>query len=351
MVIMIFREGIVKFKDLALNVWAHLPLLALTDDYWFFAGPSKENNHEYRFSLINLFFGELQLQLITLSLRRGCVCFRLWRTSRMSEMDRFSISETKMDSLLNEYGEHYRELTDDDKDIEKQALARKLGDSQARINSSIAKINIYTSIILVTIPLIVSLNDWRLIGNFSLFKKVMLLSEVYAITNLCACIFQSLSVRKSVSSSFRDLKKAQNKSEELAKQLYFDWQNNNKKADMFVSFVSCIQEWVIATLVIFVGICASVTMNRPMDSRSTNEAVYTFCADNIGKRYDSSAVSWQKIKYELEADHFSRVIVLYNSADVAALQDELASFSHQTITWIYDSTLEEDIVKLIFEVK
>ena len=61
---------------------------------------------------------------------------------------------------------------------------------------------------------------------------------------MLAWIFQALRVRGFYQSRFSDLKKSNDKQQEYLWQIYYDWQQYKRKADMFVSFVAYTEKWI-----------------------------------------------------------------------------------------------------------
>ena len=51
-------------------------------------------------------------------------------------------------------------------------------------------------------------------------------------------------------SSFKDLKESENKTKEQNWQIYYDWQQMRRKADMYVSFVKYIKVWIISVIIL-----------------------------------------------------------------------------------------------------
>lgn len=232
-----------------LSIWAHMPILAITDDDGFIMGKILEKG-KLRFSIVNILLGEVQIQLISFLFNAKNKDFKWLRIIHMSEMKNFVISDEKCSELEHNYREHYNSLDEKDANIEKEALLRKLSDAKDRIEFSYSKINVYTSITLVLVPVIIPFIDWSSVKFLSTIEIVVLSFLLYAILNLCFWIFQSIKVRGFPVSRFSVLKESQNKGQEQNWQIYFDWQQTDRKANMFVSFVSYIQEWIIGTFIL-----------------------------------------------------------------------------------------------------
>lgn len=165
-------------------------------------------------------------------------------------MDNFGLTKEKEKELKENYQKHYESLRKDERDIEKEALLRQLSNQQSRIDTSYNKINAFTTIIVAIIPIAVTFIDRETILSLNIFGKIIFTLLIYANVNLCAWIFQAINVRGYMTSSFKDLKESKNKEKEQVWQIYYDWQQAKRKADMFVSFVIYTKIWIIAVIVL-----------------------------------------------------------------------------------------------------
>lgn len=332
-----------------LTIWAHFPILALTDDEGFIMGRDLKRM-KLRFSLINILLGEVQIQFLSFLISGGQKKINWIRVVRMSEMVNFKISNEKIAELEQNYRDHYNSLDVIDAGIEKDALLRRLSDAKFRIDISYSKINVYTSITLVVVPIIIPFIDWSSVKDLSGLEIVVLSFLIYAIINLCFWLFQSIRVRGFPTSTFKSLKESENKSQEQNWQIYFDWQQSNKKADMFVSFVSYIQEWIIGILILLLVFFALHTTSRPPDiqTHSSNQ-VYTIQSDSIDETYSISAINWSQVQSELQKERYSKILILYNVGDFDHIKYVLRKYEHQESIWILDQSLNYNELKIILE--
>ena len=215
--------------------------------------------------------------------------------------------------------------------VEKETLLRKLAREESRIDVSFNKINVYLSVLLVVIPLLIATVDYKSFINAGLLIKILFCLLVYSLINIGAYIFQSNSVGKYAYSSFSDLKKSSNKVTEQNWQLYYDWQQTVKKADMYVSFVLNIQKWVKITLLLFVILNLLVVLNVAPKSIESSNHVYTVSIDSIDDVYSDSAFIWHNVLSQLNTDNYDEVIVLYNSNEIDTIYKKLNGFKHQKI--------------------
>ena len=338
------------FVNLLFNIWTYLPFLAITDELVFSASEKEtEKPHKYYLSLINILFGEKRIQFVSAPILQPNKKVIIFRVIQFSQMDRFKISGDKVKQLENDYKQHYDTLSENDKTIEKEELLRHLEEQESRIETSFNKINAFTTIIVAVIPILITLFDWSKLGNINTVNKIVFAVLIYANINLCAWVFQANNVRGIEKSAFRDLKNSKEKSKEQNWQIYFDWQQIMKKADMYVSFVMYIKTWVLIVIFVSIIFFAVVQNIRKTDNESMNDRVYTVETNLIEKTYDESAIRWNRLLAELQENEYKRVLVLYNDTDIIDIRGKLEKFRCQKFVWITDNGLKEKEMKIILE--
>ena len=218
-----------QIKETLLFLWSILPLFSIT--------PS----HDY-ISLFNFLLGETNLRFILFQI---CPYHFKWvNVSLFSRLPSFELSDEKIEELKRNYINHYISLNDNDRLIEKEALLRHLNDEKERINTSFTKIIAYSAIILVFAP--------SLVGRHIHLKGMSLIKILlgYSAINAGAWIFHAMRVRGLYQSRFSDLKMSKDKQQEYTWQIYYDWQQYKRKADMFVSFVGYTEHWILIAIVL-----------------------------------------------------------------------------------------------------
>jgi hypothetical protein len=158
------------------------------------------------------------------------------------------------------YTEHLLKLSNNDILIEKEFICYLIDNEKDRIKKSIDKINAYTLIILSVIPITLAFLSMNLINSLSLIKKILLLFISYCIINIAIFIFDTIRVRSISLSTFSDLKNSDLKINQLLWNYYFDWQMLKNKADIWVSYVLNIENWIkLALILLFVLIFYNIT--------------------------------------------------------------------------------------------
>ncbi|MBE5956267.1 MAG: hypothetical protein E7253_07420 [Lachnospiraceae bacterium] len=338
-----------KIKRILLGIWAYLPVCSLTDDLGFLTANLGSQQHKYYFSLISVLFGEKKYQFMSIPIKQPGEKLVLFRGKQLSKMDAFALSEEKENELKTNYKEHYDSLSENERAIEKEALLRQLSDQQSRIDISYNKINAFTTIILAIIPLAATFVDREMLAQLNTLGKIIFVLLVYANVNMCAWIFQAINVRGYMTSSFKDLKESTDKAKEQNWQIYYDWQQTRRKADMFVSFVIHMKYWIVAVILMTVIFSVGSPFNKQTALYSDSNYVYTLQADLIEKTYDKSAVEWYSILAHLQTNEYTKVLVLYNDAEAANVVEKLKQFYQQEIVLLSDDTLKKNQIKIIME--
>lgn len=338
-------------KNLFWFIWAYIPVFALTDDSGFLTANRNTSQHEYYFSVISILFGEKKIQFLSFPVNQSEKKMVWFRVKKLSDMDRFKLTKAKANELETKYKEHYDSLGKDiDKEIEKEALLRHLSDEQTRVDISYNKMNAFTTIILAVIPIAITLVNWDTIFSLNLLGIVIFVWLIYANVNLCAWIFQVINVRGFMASSFGDLKESLDKGKEQNWQIYYDWQQSKRKADMYVSFVMHTKVWIITVVILTITFSVFLPFSkRNIHSVSNENDVYTLDTNLIESTYDRSAADWYSILAKLQTDEYSEVVVLYNKVSDADIVEKLNEFSNQKIIWMTDNTLRENQIKVILE--
>lgn len=338
-------------KNLFLFIWAYTPVFALTDDLGFLTANKGDEEHEYYFSIISILFGEKKIQFFSFPIKQPEKKMILFRVKQLSDMGVFDITDEKANQLETDYKDHYDLLTDEiDKEIEKESLLRHLSDEQSRVDISYNKMNAFTTIIVAVIPIAIALANWDTIFSLNLLEIFIFIWLIYANVNLCAWIFQAINVRGFKASSFGDLKNNSNKRREQNWQIYYDWQQSRRKADMYVSFVMHTKIWIVTVIILTIIFSVFLPFGKKsMPALTSENDVYTLDTNLIESTYDKSAADWYLILAKLQTDKYSQVVILYNKVEDNNFAEKLKKFQNQKITWMLDNTLQKNQIKIILE--
>ena len=244
----------INILNFILKFWGYIPILSLSDDNDYpdiHLSVDKENNKNIcpRFSFINIMFGAVCIRIISFAFKP--LHFDLIKVNSMSELKQFNLSDKEIKSKLDKYKKHYKKLNKKAKYIEKESLIRHLNDEKDRISISLSKVNMFSSFVLMILALVPITNLSKYL-DYGLQVKIILIFEIYVLLNLLFLVMQTFEVKNHCMSKFSDLKNSSNKQKdtEYCVQIYYDWQQNIKKAELFVSYVLQFQEWIKIGIII-----------------------------------------------------------------------------------------------------
>lgn len=346
-------EIIKKVINIFLWIWSHWPVICLSDDDYF-ATLKLENirNAHLRFSILNIMLGDSIIYVFSYELKEKV--FSFIKILRLTEISGNILEDEKIDQIQNRFRMHIAELSNDDLETEKEKLLYHIEREEQRISTSVDKINIYATIILTVIPIIMALIDLDAIKELSVIIQVMICIAVYGLVNICIYIFRTIKVRGTKKSSFSDLRESSDRKKEVVVQYQYDWQQLKYNAQLFVSFVLNLQEWVVVLLILTVIISFGISMQDDSTDLVTVEnqksTVFTMNMEEITIPYSDSAVQWQTIILDIEKKQCSQIIILIDENEKFEALKGLAKYNDLQIEIIIDRNLDKGNFKLI-EVK
>lgn len=333
---------------------SHSPILCFSDDNNFATLESekiKEKAVHLRISLFNFMIGDCIVYFITWDIKNKKV--KIMHVIWLANIDGMSITEEKLMEIQNRYKAHICNLEDNDMQIEKEKLCYHIQNEERRIDSSIGKINIYSTIILTVVPLVMAIIDIKRIATLSVSLKVCVFFMLYALLNICAYIFRAIKVQGIGKSKFADLRESEEKGKKILLQYQYDWQQLRYKADLFVSYVLNLQKWIVLLLILI--ICFSVGnsfFSKPNEYgvEGTNvNSITTIVVDDIEEPYSFSAVEWQILLLEIEKELYKEMIFIVNDKQDMAFIEELKKYDDLELKIVYDNTLSCGQLKIIRE--
>lgn len=346
-------EIIKKVINIFLWIWSHCPVLCLSDDDDF-ATLNFDNirNAHLRFSILNIMLGDSIIYVFSYDIKERKNSFI--KILRLTDIDGNILEDEKIDQVQNRFRMHIAELSDDDLEIEKEKLVYHIEREEQRISTSVDKINIYATIILTVFPIVMALIDFGSVKDLPVVLQVMICIAAYGLLNICIYIFRTIKVRGIKKSSFSDLRESSNRKKEIVVQYQYDWQQLKYKAQLFVSFVLNLQEWVIVLLILTVGISFGISAQDDSTAlvavKNTKSTVFTMNTEEIGIPYSNSAVNWQTVVLDIEKKQCGQIIILTDGNEVPEEVKGLARYKDLQIEIITDRDLDKGNFKLI-EVK
>lgn len=332
-------------------LWAHSPILSLTSDANFTNLQFPRKNTNIRFSLVSLYFGEYIFHVITWSFAEKN--FRLIKKISLSSLEIFNTDDEtpEFKKKITEFKNHILVLSDEDKSIEKEALIRNIENESARINKSDTKLNIYSAIILA----IISIANFKSLNNFSTevsFKSILLILTIYFFINICAIIIQNIKVKGFNTSTFKDLRESDKKKDCYLEQLYYDYCFSKEKANLYVSYICRIYDYIKILIALFIMILsmniANIKPSKQLDTAAEGRII-TISLDNLSNVYSSDSIDLSEFLLLLQKNQYSRILVLSKKSIPKEINDKISLFDRQKFHYIIDKNLSENAIKIIAE--
>ncbi len=340
------------FLNIALWVWSHFPLLCLSDDDNFATleyKNLKSKNAKLRISLLNIMLGDYILYIVTFDIKKRKL--ELIHILCLENIDGILLTDEKIDGIQDRYRVHIQDLSESELEIEKEALCYRIQNEEQRINTSIDKLNIYATIILTVLPLVLAILDLKKVLTLSFPLLVGVILIIYSLFNICIYLFRTIKVRGIMKSSFSDLRSSKEKDKEIILQYQYDWQQLKYKAQLFVSFVLNLQEWVVLILILSLFVSFGISFEYidneiPVDNAKYN-LVTTVNKDKIDEPYSVSAIEWGKLILNIEQKQLGQVIFILSNDEDLSFIDKLEKYSELDIRIVRDKTIEKGQIKII----
>lgn len=343
-------EIIKKVINIFLWIWSHCPVLCLSDDDDF-ATLNFDNirNAHLRFSILNIMLGDSIIYIFSYDIKERKISFI--KILRLTDIDGNILEDQKIGQIQNRFRMHIAELSDDDLEIEKEKLLYHIEREEQRISTSVDKINIYATILLTVIPIVMAIIDVGSVKDLPIVLRVMIYIAAYGLLNICIYVFRTIKVCGIKKSSFSDLRESSNRKKEIVVQYQYDWQQLKYKAQLFVSFVLNLQEWIIFVLVLTVGISVGISMQKQrisLNAMDTSESVaFTINEQEMEAPYSQSSVDWKTVILDVERKQCTSLIVLTNKDEIPVEIKALKKYKNLQIDIVIDKQLGENIIKLV----
>ena len=297
-------------------------------------------------------FGDSVLYFITFDIKEKKLTFV--KILRLQDMDGIVLTEGKINGIQERFRQHIENLGDADLAVEKEKLCYLIQNEDQRISSSVDKINIYATIILTVLPLALAVIDLKAIITFPFLLILGIVLIVYSLVNICAYVFKAIKVQGISKSTFSDLRGSQEKEKEILLQYQYDWQQLKYKAQLFVSYVLNLQEWVILILVLTVGISIGIAFQDIGDNKTPTNGVgdsevITLNISDVEEPYNQAAVKWKELLLEIEKESCKHIVFIGNYDKVPVFFKELDKYDDLEIDFLQDSQMDKEQIKIIRE--
>lgn len=296
--------------------------------------------------------GDSALYFITFDFKERKLAFV--KILHLQDMDGIVLTEEKINSIQERFRQHIENLGDADLAVEKEKLCYLIQNEDQRISASVDKINIYATIILTVLPLVLAVIDLKAIIALPFLLVVGIVLMIYSLANICTYVFKAIKVQGISKSTFSDLRESQKKEKEILLQYQYDWQQLKYKAQLFVSYVLNLQEWVILILFLTVGVSIGVTFkdigdNEILTNRMGNSEVITLNIDRVKEPYNQDAVKWKELLLDIEKESYKHIVFIGNYDKAPVFFNELDKYDDLEIDFLQDSQMDKEQIKIIRE--
>lgn len=293
-------------------------------------------------------FGDVILYFITYDIKLKKVAFS--KILRLQDMEGIILKEEEINGIQERFKQHVEELCEEDLAVEKEKLCYLIQNEEQRISSSVDKINIYASIILTVLPLVLAVVDLKGIITLPFPLLVSVILMVYLLINICAYVFKAIKVQKISKSSFSDLRSSQKKEKEILLQYQYDWQQLKYKAQLFVSYVLNLQEWVVLMLILAVSVSGGIALKEINSGKGiVNSDIITLNIEKIDEPYSQDAAEWKEVLLEIERESCNHIVFIGNYNGVPSFINELEKYDNLKIELLQDPEMNKTQLKVILE--
>lgn len=269
------------------------PILSVTLDNEFDNIPFKKSKlieyKDFRYSLISIGFGAKKIYFITYkkSEDNKIQIFKVLDLWDLGIIPENRIVEEK----AGNYSRHVFDKNEKNINLEIDFLKYKIDGEENRKNLQVSKINTYTSVMLIIVPIIASI----LVGEFNILNVKNLITKnsfvnfiiycviIYNIINIIKYIWDFNSVKAYNRSMFKDIKKSENHLNALAESYYYDWYNIKNEARLVVSYVKNIELYFKYLILAVSALLITYLICNINVERATNKAYSTMECMNYSK--------------------------------------------------------------------
>jgi len=211
-----------------------------------------------RYSLLSLGLGTIKVYLLTYKKEDG---LKLYKFLYLCDIVKLPL-EGEVTEKVNNYHDHLETIGPREIENEIDFLKYKIEGENSRKNIAYGKINNYTAILLVIIPIIFASGLDYLSKQNNIILVLLVVAIFYNMLNLTIFIFDFYKVKLFLRSTFGGLKNSGNcHLQKLAESYYEDWYSIKSESVLFVTYVRNIEKYmkslmffIILFIIIFISL-------------------------------------------------------------------------------------------------
>lgn len=356
-----------RLRKFLLYIWSLSPLFSLTYDKNYVTNENGETKN-LRFSFLSIMLGVLTYHFFTITKICDKLNFKFVHKITMEGCQNAGVPPEDLDlkKKSDDFVEHLAAISESDKDIEKEFINYLLNNEVHRIDTAFNKMNFYTGIILVFIPLLFSglsaLNIKSSILDSSPIAYFLLTILFYSLLNWLMYTIQYMQVSGREKSAFKKIKKPDNnwtRCNQLLRNYYFDWQTMRNEAIYRVSFVANTERWVRWSIGIFIMVIVSVIAGNALSELSVAELkseppllVYTMQMDQLKEPFSQDSLTLSEIHVAVKKCIPQKIVAVTNgnSLTMDFIKSEFDQYEETVQVVFYnDTTLATNELKIIVD--
>lgn len=335
-----------------LFLWSYSLLFSFTDDSNFgtveLDKPLNEAIGNLRFSLINLMMGSVAFYFVTFDIKN-----KKFNFFKQLRLEKLFLIDNQIADIRTRYNEHLEAKGNQCFDEEKESLCYRIENEEKRIEKSNDKINIYTTVMLTVLPLLLAIMDIKEIFNLNTRKIILCIIILYVVINIILYIFQSIKIQSISKSRFSDLRSSENQKKELLLQYHYDWQFLRRKADLYVSYVKNIQYLIVWLLFL----CSLLLLLFNLDSfeygtidNYEGNRLINLNNSEFSDPYSKSSIELTELNLKIQKKEISKLIIIGKNDEYTKkiAQNFKSKYINLEVEVYYDD-FDENIIKILME--
>lgn len=351
----LIKEALFFAIDCFFVIWAHSPVLPLSDDrnYTNLVWPLG-NNKSVRLSLFSLYLGEYAFFIFSWNISEMKIS--VIKKLKMSDLPTFN-DNAQIEEECNQFNNHVdlicgRGNSNNYIQAEKDFLSKEIDSQTNRIARSDSKISIYSAILLALITLL-----WKdayesfCASNF--VGRVILGIIVYYFANICFLAIQHIGVQSVRQFSFINVADYNgNLDSFLLKKMFYNFVHKKNQARLMVSTLCRVCDFLklIICFSIAFFVCTIISNHFPsVTNENIDSKIYVLNELMLTQAYSEDRIKLMEVEMQLEKMNFGRVVIMSKKTVQENIKKEFVRYSNQKISYLIDDSLDNNVIKILLE--
>lgn len=339
--------------NLLLLIWAHSPILSLSDDFKFtnIVLPWNKCKNK-RISLLTLYFGEYVFHFFSYSFSEKTLS--IIKKISLSDLPSLKNNEDDDNEDVKNYRQHINTIKVHSNylNAEYNFICREIDQRSNTITRSDAKIGVFSALAIAMTLIFEETIYYNITQNGYSINKIFFSLILYFLVNIFALLLQHIKIRSFSQYNFRDIYNEKKDIDTiLLEKLYYNYGNIKKKADFFSSILCRLYDYLTITILLVISLCITTVLTKDdhLNNYPTkNTELYTLDQNSYLETYNSDHIKLLEILAKLEKKDFQRIVIMTKKTN-KELSKILIPYDYQKITYITDQTLTDNVIKILLE--